>query len=228
MIDQEGYDRLLLRNPANYKAGFWATFIHDGQPHVICSNEPPDRMMSEEFPGKGIARIRSSFQENGYSPFLELEDTIWSWNKPLLFWRHAVRNTTNQEIDDFRMYLLMDFDINGPESYKDDMGRYDPETGHMTVWDENRLYVKMSSRPQPDSWDISSPVKLKVDEIHRDLKRTLEKGPQDIVVGLQWNLGNIQSGESAKVDVAIAAADGLGEVRDLMHVAWDQFDMKMQ
>ncbi|MHA1907008.1 MAG: hypothetical protein ACW98Y_06925 [Candidatus Thorarchaeota archaeon] len=177
---------------------------------------------------QGKTRILASFHDKGYSPFIELEDTLWSWNKPILLWSHAVRNTTDLVLKDLRTYLVMDFDINGPKSYKDDMGKYDPETGYMTVWDEEHLYVKMSSRPLPDSWDISSPVKMIIDESHRDLKGTLEMGPRDIVVGLQWNLGDIQPGEKAEVDVVIASAEGLGEVRDLMQNAWDLFDKKMQ
>ncbi len=228
MIDQTGYDRLLLRNPSNYKAGFWATFVHDEMPHVICSNEPIDKMTIEEEPEEGRTRILARYSDKGYNPFLELEDTLWSWNKPYLLWNHSVRNTTDQVIKDLRVYLIMDFDINGPKSYKDDMGRYDPKTGSLTVWDEEHLYVKMSSRPLPDLWDISTPVKLKVDEANRDLKGILENGPRDIVVGLQWNLGDIQPGDSAKVDVVIASAAGLGEVRDLMQKAWNQFDKKMQ
>jgi hypothetical protein len=185
-------------------------------------------MIIEEEAGQGRTRIRASFQDKGYSPLIELEDTLWSWNKPYLFWSHSVRNTTKLELEDLRMYLLMDFDINGPKSYKDDMGRYDSDTGHMTVWDEEHLYVTMSSQPRPDSWDISSPIKMEVDEVRRDLKGTLEMGPQDIVVGLQWNLGNIQPGGIAKVDVTIVSAEGLGEVRDLTQTAWELFDKKMR
>ena len=228
MIDQTGYDRMLLMNPSNYKAGFWATLVHDGQSHVICSNEPTNKMKIEAESGEGSAKVRASFHDKGYTPLIELEDTLWSRNKPFLLWCHSVKNTTDQVIRDLRVYLLMDFDINGPQSYKDDMGRYDPKTGHMTVWDEENLHVQIASRPLPDSWDISSPVKLKVDETHRDLKRNLEMGPRDIVVGLQWNLGDIQPGEKAKVDVTIASAVGLGEVSGLTQTAWDLFDKKMR
>jgi hypothetical protein len=187
-----------------------------------------DRMKIEEVPEQGKTTITARYLDAISSPFLEFVDILWSWNKPYLLWSHSVKNTTNQVIEDLRAYLVMDFDINGPKSYKDDMGRYDPETGYLTVWDEEHLYVKMSSRPFPDLWDISTPVKLKVDEEHRDLKGILENGPRDIVVGLQWNLGDIQPGDSAKVDVVIASAEGLGEVRDLTLSAWDQYDKKMR
>ena len=181
---------------------------------------------SEKKPGTLF--VKSGYKHGGQNPLVEFEDTLWSRNVPILLWRHKMKNATQWSINDLRMYLLMDFDIGGPKSYKDDLGKYDPSTGQLTIWDDSDLFVQIVSRPSPDSWDVSTPVKLSVDEAHRDLKRNLEMGPRDIVVGLQWNLGDIQPGENASVDVAMASATGLGEVSGLTQDVWDLFDKKIR
>ncbi|MDF1538390.1 MAG: hypothetical protein P1Q69_05765 [Candidatus Thorarchaeota archaeon] len=183
-------------------------------------------MSSEKKPGTLL--VKSGYRHRGQNPLVQFEDALWSRNVPILLWRHTARNTTEQSINDLRMYLLMDYDIGGPKSYKDDLGKYDPTTGQLTVWDDSDLFVQLVSRPSPDLWDLSTPVKMKVDEARRDLKGNLEIGPRDIVVGLQWNLGDIQPGKSASVDVAMASAIGLGEVSGLTRDVWDLFDKKIR
>ncbi len=202
--------------------------MYDGQPHVINSTEPINKMEITSEKKPGTLFVKSGYRYGGQIPFVEFEDTLWSRNVPILLWRHNARNASEQSISDLRMYLLMDFDIGGPKSYKDDFGKYDPSTGQLTVWDDSDLFVQMVSRPLPDLWDLSSPVKMKVDEARRDLKGALEIGPRDVVVGLQWNIGEIQPGKSASVDVAMTSAIGLGEVSGLTQDVWDLFDKKMR
>ncbi|MFW9918232.1 MAG: hypothetical protein ACFFED_01420 [Candidatus Thorarchaeota archaeon] len=228
MIDPKGHDRLLLRNPANYKAGFWTTFVYDSQPHAISSTEPMNRMNVTSETGIGTVKISAGYNHHGCKPLIELTDSLWSKNKPMLFWRHSIKNTGRMAFEDVKAYLLMDFDIGGPNSYKDDSGQYDPEKGIMTVWDENHLFVQLTGNPKPSAGEVSTPVKLVIDETRRDLGKHLEMGPRDIVIGLQWNLGNIDLGEIATVDVALVSAVSLDEVRDLTQDAWSLFDRKMR
>lgn len=228
MIDLKGQDRLLLRNPANYKAGFWTTLVYDNQPHAISSTEPMNRMTVNAEEEIGRLEVRSGYNYFGCNPLIELIDTLWSKNKPLLFWRRSIRNACDEVFEDVKTYLLMDFDIGGPNSYKDDSARFDPEKRTMTVWDENLLFVQLTGKPIPSSGEVSSPVKLVVDETNRDIGKFLEMGPRDIMVGLQWDLGNIDCGETATVDMALVSALSLDEVNDLTQEAWSIYDRKMR
>ncbi|MFW9907177.1 MAG: hypothetical protein ACFFEF_01270 [Candidatus Thorarchaeota archaeon] len=228
MIDREGYDRLLLRNPSNYKAGFWTTFVFEGRPHAISSTEPASKMVMSAIKEQGSVHITGEYNSRERNPLVRVEDILWSKNVPVLLWRHGVRNTTDQVIKDLRMYLLMDFDLGGPRSYKDDMARYQPETGIMTVWDKTDLFAQIGSMPKPDSWDVSTPVKLTINETIRDLNKNLEIGPRDIVVGLQWNLDDVQPNDKASIDVLLSAGTSLEEVSDSMNGSWNLFDKKMQ
>jgi len=176
----------------------------------------------------GAVMIVSEYSHHGCTPLVVARDKLWSKNKPLLFWRHSLTNNGRMPLEDTRAYLLMDFDIGGPKSYKDDMGRYDPELGIMTIWDENPLFVQLAGRPKPSAGEVSTPVKLMIDETRRDLGKYLEMGPRDIVVGLQWNLGDLDIGETTTIDVVLSSADNLEEVNDLTENAWGLYDRKMR
>jgi len=228
LIDLKGQDRLLLRNPANYKAGFWTTFVYDSRPHVISSTEPMNRMIVTSEKAVGDVKITAGYNHYGCKPLIEFTDRLWSKNKPMLFWRHSIRNTGRMTFEDVKAYLLMDFDIGGPNSYKDDCGRYDSERGTMTLWDDSLLFVQITGNPVPTIGEVSTPVKMVVDETRRDLGKYLEMGPRDIVAGLQWNLGNLDVDQRVTVDVALVSALSLDEVKDLTQDAWSLFDRKMQ
>ncbi len=204
------------------------TFVYDGQPHAVGATEPMSKMNVTSESETGTVTVSMGYNHFGCAPLVNLTDTLWSKNKPMLLWRHSIRNSGRMPFEDVRSYLLMDFDIGGPKSYKDDLGKYDPEHGTMTAWDENLLFARLTSRQPPDKGGISTPVKMVVDSTRRDLTDVLEMGPRDIVVGLQCNLGDIDVGESKVIDVALVSAVSLDEVKDLTREAWGLYDRKMR
>lgn len=222
-------DRLLLRNPASYKSGFWATFLHSGQASIVTSTEPTRKMeiLSSDH-SKDTLNVRLRFAEDDTKPLIEINHMLWSKNQPMLLWRFSLKNVSKQVLEDVKTYMFMDFDISGPRSYKDDMGKFDPEENRMTFWDENSLFVSIVSRPDPDGWEISAPFGLNVTEDQRDLKNNLESGPADIASGLQWNVGNLQPDESVTIEVVIASAVSLDEVSALIPEGWKHFGTKMR
>jgi hypothetical protein len=50
----------------------------------------------------------------------------------------------------------------------------------------------------------------------------------DVATGLQWNLGNLNPGESKSVDTIIASAISLEEVKALIPEGWKLFDRKIR
>lgn len=153
---------------------------------------------------------------------------IWSRNKPALLVRHTTSNQSRDVIEDVRVYLIVDFDVGGPTSYKDDVAQYEPDSGRMLVHDETPLWVSLSSRPRADGHEIASPTKLRPDGETRDLSNNLEAGPRDIAIALQWNLGNLEPGESKSVDIVIASATASDEVKEITDEMWQVFDKKIR
>lgn len=166
--------------------------------------------------------------EGATEPNVALGLDLWSYNKPILLVRHTTTNISSSSVEDLKLHSFFDFDVGGPASYKDDIGVYDPESGVIMAYDKTRLSVAMTSRPQPDRWEISTPLKLKVTPNRRDLKNNLELGPKDIATGLQWNLGNIKPNESKSVDIVLVSAVSQDETYSLLENAWGLFTRKIR
>lgn len=161
-------------------------------------------------------------------PMAMFDIALWTFNRPFLLMRYRTTNISDSPLEDLRVYNLMDFDIGGPPSYRDDMARFDPETGIMRIWDEAPLHVELASKPKPTGWEISPPLKLKVTDTYRDLKNNLELGPRDVAVAVQWNLGTLDKGESKFVDVVISSGISHEDAEALIPKAWELFSKKMR
>lgn len=229
LIDPAGKERLLIRNPAEYKSGFWQTYYSDGMFCKASSTENKSFTLESEESAKGILNVSLN-----HSPLLDgmittrTDINVWSYNRPIMLIRHRTTNVTSKSIEDLRVYNFMDFDVGGPASYKDDKAVYDPEKGVMIVYDGNPLHVALSSRPKADRWEISKPTKLRVDEDSNDLKNNLRLGPEDVATGLQWNMGNLEPSESKSVDIVMTSAASLKEVKTLTPEGWSLFDKKIR
>jgi hypothetical protein len=229
LIDSRGKDRLLLRNPAGYKGGFWQTYYVDDLFCMAASTENDSFSMVCEATRKGmldVSLIHSPLLDG--VPAIRIDLQVWSHNKPIMLIRHKTTNVAEQVINSLKLFEFMDFDIGGPASYKDDKGVYNPETSLMLVYDGNPLLVAVASRPKPDRWEISPPTKLQISEDSPDLRNNLELGPMDVATGLQWNHGDLNPGDSKSVDIIIASATSLEEVKALIPEGWKLFDRKIR
>ncbi|MBD3405134.1 MAG: hypothetical protein GF411_03240 [Candidatus Lokiarchaeota archaeon] len=190
----------------------------DSERLAITSNE------YEEEIHRFILQNTPLFKE---SPILQFEIDVWSYNEPFMLIRHTTRNISDEKIKDFKLYNIMDFDIGGPISYKDDLGSYDKDTGIIKVYDQSSLYVAMTSNPTPSKWDLDRPTSFKL-EANRDLQGRTKLGPQDIATGLQWNWGNLNPTDSKSVDLVLVASKNPQEMDSLFQRAKDMFGKKMQ
>ena len=229
LIDSHGKDRLLLRNPAGYKGGFWQTYYADEIFCMAASTENDAFNLVREETRKGKLKVSYTHSPllDGV-PAIQVDLQVWSFNKPFMLKRHRTTNVTDQIIKNMKLYAFIDFDIGGPASYKDDKGVYDPKSGLMLVHDGNPLLVGIVSRPYPDRWEISPPSKLVISEEFPDLPNNLKIGPMDVAIGLQWNLGDLKPQETKFVDIIIASATSLEGVKALIPDGWKQFSRKIQ
>lgn len=159
---------------------------------------------------------------------VKLDIKVWSHNTPILLVRHSATNLSKVPIEEMKLYYIMDLDVGGPASYKDDVGTYDPDSGIMCARDNNPLCVVMTSRPKPDAWEISSPTQIRIDEESTDLSKNLTYGPKDIATALQWNIGNLIPDQSGVVDVVLIASDSLEGAKSLLPSAWELIKKKIR
>jgi hypothetical protein len=200
----------------------------DGQTYIAQSTEETSLVMESIRQDKQQLRVEMHHSPKVGNPLLNLSIDVWSYNQPVLLMRHTTTNISGSPIKDIRVYNIMDLDVGGPRSYKDDTASFDEKTGTMTIWDDNPLYVMMASRPHPDGWEITPPTHLKVTHDHLDLSKNMELGPRDIACALQWNLDGLKNGESRSIDLVFAAGTRLDEVQDLIPRAWDLFGKKLR
>ena len=204
MIDANGKEQLMLRNPADTKGGFWLTYLVDGVLYEVSSTERETISIDSKESEKGRVRIVLNHKPVGSgSPIAKFDIEVWSYNKPIMLIRHRITNLSDKIIEDMKLYNFMDFDVGGPSSYKDDIGVYEEETGLISACDDNPLCVVMASKPVSYAWEIASPLKLKVNNENRDLKKNLELGPGDI-------------------------ATNLDEARALIKDGWERFEKKIR
>ncbi|MGD9397346.1 MAG: hypothetical protein PVJ05_13015 [Candidatus Thorarchaeota archaeon] len=229
LIDSRGKDRLLLRNPTGYKGGFWQTYYVDEMFCMAASTENDAFSVVSEATRKGkldVSLTHSPLLDG--VPAIRIDLQVWSYNKPFMLIRHMTTNVTDQIINDMKLFEFIDFDVGGPASYKDDRGVYDPDTGLMLVYDGNPLLVGVVSHPAPDRWEISPPTKLLISEKSPDLQNNLKLGPMDVAAGLQWNLGDLEPGATGTIDIIIASATSLDEIKALIPEGWKQFSRKIR
>jgi hypothetical protein len=230
LIDSSDKEQMLLRNPADYRSGFWVSYLIDSECIVAESTEELDIFPNpqKEIKDDVLNIILHHAPRQTKYPALRFSINIWSYNEPIMLIRHSTSNLMSSQVNDVKVYFFMDFDVGGPRSYKDDSGIYYPEKSLMTVWDETPLYVDLTSNPKPDGWEINSPVKLEISENYRDLQNNLSLGPKDVASALQWNLGNLTVGESKSIDIVLTAARSSEDAELLLSKAWELFDKKIR
>jgi len=229
MIDANGKEQLFLKNPADNKSGFWHTYLVDDVLYELSSTEKETISIDSKESGNGWMHIvLSHTPKEGGSPMARFDIEVWSHNTPVMLIRHTTTNLSDRVIKDMKLYNLMDFDVGGPASYKDDIGVYEEETGIISACDDNPLCVAMASKPGPDAWEIERPLRLKADGENRDLKKNLELGPRDIATALQWNHGDFDPKESRSVDIVLACATNLDEAKTLINDSWELFKTKIR
>lgn len=229
LIDSNGDDRLLLRNPAGYRGGFWASYIIDDYTEIVESTEAKTiKIVRKEVKDKMLHVTLDHHPRGQRNAAVRFNIDIWSYNQPIFLIRHTTTNITDKTVFDMRVYNFMDFDIGGPRSYKDDFGKYDEKDGIMIVYDDNPLFVSLSSKPKPNGWEISPPAKLKLNEDRRDLHKNDSLGPRDVASALQWNHGNLAENQIKTIDLVMTSAETLDDALGLHKKGWELFDKKIR
>ncbi len=185
-------------------------------------------MMMKNEASDGLLRVSlEHIPLEDVKPKMKFDIDAWSRNKPYMLMRFSSTNISGGNIRDMRVYSFMDFDIGGPKSYKNDFGKFDSERGIMYVYDDTPLHVAIDSYPNPNCWTVASPTKLNITEELRDLNGTSELGPRDVAIGLQWNLGDLQNGESRNVRIIMSAAETIEDANSQLEDGWKIFDKKV-
>ncbi len=118
------------------------TYTHEGERFKANSTEPQTiTLVEQRTDGERLKVILQHRPSSFKGPKLQLEIEVWSYEEPILLMRYTARNISGSDIEDLGVYEVMDFDVGGPASYKDDIGEFNPSSGTMHVYDQNGIHV---------------------------------------------------------------------------------------
>ncbi len=218
----------MLKNPSYYQAGFWMTYLLEGRTQLGRSTEDGKYTPTKVGQAEQVLTISYEHRPDMKNSTIRSTTRLWSRNQPFLLLRHTSLNVGDKTVKDLKLYYIADFDLGGPDSYKDDSGRLNPQTGEIELWDDSPVFVKLSARPQVDAWDVTGPIRLRPNKIRRDLRNNTEMESADVAAAIQWNCGDLEPDQAMTVDIVIAAGRDREEATSATEKAWEIFDRKIQ
>lgn len=129
---------------------------------------------------------------------------------------YKLTNITEQPLEDLRFFELVDFDIPWTGAHGDDVGWYDAQTDFVWVSDENWFQNGFTGNRKSSHHSVNNySYVIEGDANDGNLDDNNESKYNDPGIGLQWNVGTLQPGQSWDLDVTF----WFGQPNDLFAVA---------
>ncbi len=222
LVDEARKECVLLSRPADYKGGFWVTYTVNNT-RVVWESMSKDgtRLVSSDS-HRGRVDVTLEHTPAAHpGPVFRQEVTAWSYDRPVLLARSRLTNISRDTVRDVKTYFLMDLDLGGYESCRDDTATFDTVSAMVHLSDECPVHVLMASRPRASRWDVGSAIRLAVDRDRPDLGNNSQYGPGDVAAALQWDHGDLGPGTTTMVDVAVTAARTYSGALSAVAEAWE-------
>ena len=210
-IEYKGFKILDLPQP--YLNGASIYFEYENKPVLLKSTENSYHSESGIKDSKfaminarssmnsSVSRFTYSFsfpesiqKEKEIQRIIEYVDVYRFKYKPYFFIFYTFRNLTDKTIKNFNFYQFYDFDIYGPESYLNDIAKYNSKANIIYQYDnekgvEKSIFAGIGSSydKKPDNFECNSPQDIFIFKNNQlSLRNYTEKGPSDCAVALQW------------------------------------------
>ena len=208
-VDDTGEHRL-LDNPLKRVNGLWIKCDMNDSRKIIKSCdywEVVDTTASfAEISGHRI-RYRETFLQ--YDPLrnipLSLNICVYFPKQPFFIIDYTIKNTSkNSSLADVSLYWLIDLDIEGKESYKDNFARYDDDIVYQ-YHSRSNVHAGFCSTIKSSRYECNSPYALRIKSHHLNLGNINSRGPDDCSIGLQWDFGQLSPQKTINLPVVFAA-----------------------
>lgn len=115
---------------------------------------------------------------------------------------YKLTNVTDQPIEDVRFFELVDFDIPHTGAHGDDIGWYDPATDFVWVKDEAYFQNGFTGNRKSAHHSVNNySYVIEGDANDGNLDDNDTQNQNDPGIGLQWNAGTLQPGQTWDLDV---------------------------
>lgn len=221
-------DKYLVYLTEQKFAGQWLAFKLEGEeietiPVVLKNVEPtPIYNMVNTRSGRVINRITLDFNVTEYFNKLVQENKLQStplnkkefvrlyidiFNAPKVPYINTfftVKNTSNFNLNDFSMYFIIDFDINGLDGFDNDLSGYDEENDIIYQYDKTGLHGGFSLISKSTHYESSLTKDFKIDNDNLNLSNSLYDGEGEILSALQIQSKTLKPGQSFQTALIVS------------------------
>ncbi|MFX1329361.1 MAG: hypothetical protein ACFE91_14625 [Promethearchaeota archaeon] len=216
--------------------GPWFSFKLKGAkigiiPVILKSIEPtPVYNLVNTRTGTALSRITLDFNITEYLKKLVREHRLKSipnekkqfvrvykdiFNPPLVPYISTfftIKNISDFILEDFSIYFVFDFDINGLEGFDNDLSGYDEENDIIYQYDKTGLYGGFSPISKSTNYETCLTKDFKINQDKMKLSNTLHKGPGEILSALQIEFITLEPNQSFQTALVISGGFSLEEL----------------
>jgi hypothetical protein len=117
-----------------------------------------------------------------------------------------INTSTVSPLNDVSLYWLMDLDIEGKESYKDDYAEYEEKKDVVIQYHKNGVHAGFCSTVKSSKYECNSPYAIRIKSPqHLNLSNIGTRGPEDCALGLQWDFEQLMPQEQINLPIVFAA-----------------------
>ena len=118
----------------------------------------------------------------------------------------TVKNISDFNLNDFSMYFIFDFDINGLEGFDNDLSGYDGENDILYQYDNTSLYAGFSLISRSTHYETCLTKDFIIDNEKLNLSNTLYDKAGEILSALQIEFKTLEPDQSFQTALTISGA----------------------
>jgi len=136
---------------------------------------------------------------------LSLDICVYFPKQPYFVVDYNLKNTSKDySLSDLSLYWLIDLDVEGKESYKDNFARYEDDMIYQ-YHSRTNVHAGFCSTIKSSRYECNSPYALRIKSHHLDLSNIDSRGPADCSIGLQWDFEQLLPKHVINLPVIFAA-----------------------
>ncbi len=124
----------------------------------------------------------------------------------------TLKNISDYNLNDFSMYFVFDFDINGLEGFDNDFSGYDEESDTIYQYDKTGLHGGFSPISKSTNFESCLTKDFKINNENLNLSNTLYKGPGEILSALQIEFMTLEPNHSFQTALIISGGESKTEL----------------
>ena len=124
----------------------------------------------------------------------------------------TLKNISDYDLEDFSMYFVFDFDINGLQGFDNDFSGYDEENDVVYQYDHTGLYGGFSAISKSTHHETTLTTDFTIDINNLNLSNKIFEGPGEILSALQIGFKTLEPNQTFQTVLVISGAHSKEEL----------------